>query len=106
MGAARGVTEEPLNGIDRRDFVRRARRWAGTAALAPSLAGLAACARPAAASTTRTARGSAAYGPLRPAGPELALPEGSSHVLLSVEGRPMSDGRPTPRAHDGMGLFQ
>ncbi|MDE2664099.1 MAG: DUF839 domain-containing protein [Gemmatimonadota bacterium] len=85
--------------------MRRAGRWAGTAALAPSLAGLAARARPAAASTRGTARGSAAYGPLRPAGPELALPEGFSYALLSVEGRPMSDGRPTPRAHDGMGLF-
>ena len=94
-----------LNRIDRRDFVRRAGRWAGTAALAPSLAGLAVRAGPAAGSTRGTARGSAGYGPLHPAGPELALPEGFSYVVLSVEGRPMSDGRPTPRAHDGMGLF-
>ncbi|MYL06939.1 MAG: DUF839 domain-containing protein, partial [Gemmatimonadales bacterium] len=99
------VTEEPLSKIDRRDFVRRAGRWAGAATLAPSLSGLAAWAGPAAASPRRTARGPAGYGPLRPAGPELALPEGFSYAVLGVEGRPMSDGRPTPRAHDGMGLF-
>ncbi len=83
--------------------MRRAGRWAGAAALAPSLSGLAACAG------RRTPSGSVAasagYGPLRAAGPELALPEGFSYAVLGVEGHPMSDGRPTPRAHDGMGLF-
>ena len=45
------------------------------------------------------------YGPLAPAGPELALPEGFRYRMFGVEGTPMSDGRPTPRAHDGMAAF-
>ena len=75
--------------------------------MAPSLAGLAARAAGLASARgpTVAAAGSAGYGPLHPAGPELALPEGFSYAVLGVEGHPMSDGRPTPRAHDGMGLF-
>lgn len=49
--------------------------------------------------------GDGAYGPLYPAGPELALPEGFQYVRLGVEGSMMSDGNPTPRAHDGMAAF-
>ncbi|MGH8975340.1 MAG: alkaline phosphatase PhoX, partial [Acidimicrobiia bacterium] len=45
------------------------------------------------------------YGALRPAGPELALPEGFSYVRFGGEGSPMSNGRPTPEAHDGMAAF-
>ncbi len=45
------------------------------------------------------------YGPLRPAGPELALPEGFSYVRFGGEGTPMSNGRPTPQVHDGMAAF-
>ena len=45
------------------------------------------------------------YGPLAPAGPELALPAGFEYAVIGVEGTPMADGRPTPRAHDGMGAF-
>ena len=86
--------------------MRRASRWAGVTALAPSLTGLAACASRAATPVRNgMARTSAGYGPLVRAGPELALPRGFSYSILSVEGRTMSDGRPTPRAHDGMGLF-
>ncbi|WP_420633531.1 alkaline phosphatase PhoX [Candidatus Palauibacter sp.] len=92
-----------MNRIARRDFVRQAGRWAGAAALAPSLSGLAACA--ARASAPAAASGARGYGPLRPAGRELALPEGFSYAVISMEGHLMSDGRPTPRAHDGMGLF-
>ncbi|WP_419950706.1 alkaline phosphatase PhoX [Candidatus Palauibacter sp.] len=96
-----------MSKIARREFVRQAGRLAGAAAMAPSLAGLQARAArgPSAPGPAHPAAGSAGYGPLRPAGPELALPEGFSYAVLSVEGRPMSDGRPTPRAHDGMGLF-
>lgn len=50
-------------------------------------------------------RGEGGYGPLRPAGPELALPTGFMYVLFGVEGSRMSDGNPTPRAHDGMAAF-
>ena len=46
------------------------------------------------------------YGPLAPAGPELALPAGFEYAVIGVEGTPMADGRPTPRAHDGMGAFR
>ncbi len=92
-----------MSKIARRDFVRQAGRLAGAAAVAPSLAGLAACAGRA--SVPGYPSPTVGYGPLRPAGGELALPEGFSYAVLSVEGRPMSDGRPTPRAHDGMGLF-
>jgi secreted PhoX family phosphatase len=53
----------------------------------------------------RTVRHHEGYGALREAGPELALPEGFSYVKLGVQGTPMSDGTPTPRAHDGMAAF-
>jgi secreted PhoX family phosphatase len=45
------------------------------------------------------------YGNLQPAGPELALPAGFMYRRFSVTGTPMSDGRPTPSAHDGMAAF-
>lgn len=77
-------------------------------ALAPSLQGLVAYGqrapsveggRPAA------AEGAGSYGPLVPAGPELALPAGFSYVTIGIEGSMMSDGNPTMRAHDGMAAF-
>ena len=46
------------------------------------------------------------YGPLIPKGPEIALPEGFQYRVLGVEGSVMSDGTPTPRAHDGMASFR
>ncbi|TQS42005.1 DUF839 domain-containing protein [Cryptosporangium phraense] len=49
--------------------------------------------------------GAGGYGPLRAAGPELALPRGFSYVKFGVAGTRMSDGLPTPRAHDGQALF-
>jgi secreted PhoX family phosphatase len=51
------------------------------------------------------APGNGGYGPLRPAGPELGLPEGFSYVRFGGEGTPMSNGRSTPGAHDGMAAF-
>lgn len=50
-------------------------------------------------------RGEGGYGPLQPAGPELALPAGFTYMMFGVEGTRMSDGNPTPRAHDGMAAF-
>jgi len=91
-----------LSGIHRREFLRRAGVYAGTAALAPSLSGLLACNGSVGTSSRNPSIG---YGPLEPAGPELALPKGFQYTLLSLEGQPMSDGSLTPRAHDGMGLF-
>ena len=49
--------------------------------------------------------GEGGYGPLYPAGPELALPKGFTYTMFGVEGWPLSDGRPTPHAHDGMAAF-
>ncbi len=49
--------------------------------------------------------GEGGYGPLYPEGPELALPRGFTYRLIGVEGSPMSDGRVTPHAHDGMAAF-
>ncbi|MGH8930286.1 MAG: PhoX family protein [Egibacteraceae bacterium] len=46
--------------------------------------------------------GEGGYGPLRPAGPELALPAGFTYAMFGVTGSMMSDGNPTPRAHDGL----
>lgn len=45
------------------------------------------------------------YGPLRKAGAELALPQGFQYRVLGVQGSRMSDGRETPRMHDGMAAF-
>ncbi len=95
----------------RRDFLRRSASVAGAALLAPSLAGLVACSRDvlpwvgAGRGIRRAGLGQGGYGPLRPAGPDLALPEGFSYVVLSSSGRPMSDGHPTPGAFDGMAAF-
>jgi uncharacterized repeat protein (TIGR03803 family) len=45
------------------------------------------------------------YGPLRPAGDDLALPPGFEYRVISTEGDRMDDGFPTPKAMDGMGAF-
>lgn len=47
----------------------------------------------------------AGYGPLRDAGPELALPADFQYRVIGVQGTPMSDGRATPPLHDGMAAF-
>jgi secreted PhoX family phosphatase len=46
--------------------------------------------------------GEGGYGHLYPAGPELLLPQGFQYRALGRQGAPMSDGRLTPAAHDGM----
>ncbi|MGH7458367.1 MAG: alkaline phosphatase PhoX [Longimicrobiaceae bacterium] len=88
--------------VTRRDFFRRAARVGTGALLAPSLQGLVACAR---LGRVSGGPGQGGYGPLVSTGPELALPAGFSYVMFGVEGDLMSDGNPTPRAHDGMGAF-
>ena len=95
----------------RRDFLRRAAGVASAALIAPSLSGLVARSRgilpqaPNAPPFRRAGLGEGGYGPLRPAGPELALPDGFSYSVLSSTGKPMSDGTPTPGAFDGMAAF-
>jgi len=53
----------------------------------------------------RVGAGKGGYGPLISAGEELSLPDGFSYTVLSTSGQPMSDGRPTPNAFDGMAAF-
>lgn len=96
---------------DRRDFLRRSARAAGVALVAPSLMGLVARSRGVLPETSdapafrRAGLGEGGYGPLRAAGPELELPEGFTYTVLSRNGKPMSDGTPTPGAFDGMAAF-
>ena len=85
---------------------------AGGAVLAPSLQGLVACAtsqRAARGGTpaapARAGRGDGGYGPIQPAGVELALPAGFAYTVLSTAGTAMSDGNPTPNSFDGMAAF-
>ena len=94
--------------VDRRLFLRASALAAGSLALSP-LRALAALGESAdgygPGPVSLRAAGAAAYGPLRPAGPELALPDGFTYVRFGGEGTPMSNGRPTPPAHDGMAAF-
>jgi secreted PhoX family phosphatase len=48
----------------------------------------------------------AGYGPLRPAGDDLALPAGFQYRVISNEGDLMDDEFPTPKAMDGMASFE
>ncbi|MGZ8469287.1 MAG: hypothetical protein ACXW61_07370, partial [Gemmatirosa sp.] len=74
----------------RREFLRQSARYAGSVPLlAPSLAGRVACSRgvvpsPASpAADRRAGLGAGGDGPLRPAGPEHAQPEGFRYTVLS-----------------------
>jgi secreted PhoX family phosphatase len=94
----------------RRDFLRRSAGLAGAFLIAPSLGGLVAYSRGIRSEASgpmalRASLGQGGYGPLRPAGPELALPDGFSYKVLSYTGKPMSDGNATPCAFDGMAAF-
>lgn len=93
--------------VDRRAFLGRTLRFGGGA-----LAGFSAlhAASSLASASSRAlhvaGRGEGGYGPLRPAGTELALPQGFHYVRFGVMGAPMDDGLLTPPAHDGMGAFE
>jgi secreted PhoX family phosphatase len=88
---------------DRREFLRRTAFGGAAAFFSPGL--LAALVRSTAGPASRAPTGDG-YGPLRPAGPELALPEGFEYAVIGRAGEPMSDGTPTPIAHDGMAAFE
>ncbi|MGH9000477.1 MAG: alkaline phosphatase PhoX [Acidimicrobiia bacterium] len=51
------------------------------------------------------APGNAGLGALRPAGRELALPPGFRYLRFGATGVPLTNGNPTPAAHDGMAAF-
>ena len=53
----------------------------------------------------KAGKGDGGYGPLSPAGAELALPAGFTYHMFGVEGSRMSDGNLTPKGHDGMAAF-
>ncbi|HLS47013.1 MAG TPA: alkaline phosphatase PhoX [Gemmatimonadales bacterium] len=93
---------------NRRSFLQQS--ISGAVLLAPSLQGLMACARATTAGDAGlrpavAGSGEGGYGPLRSAGPELALPAGFSYTVLTRTGKPMTDGTPTPGAFDGMAAF-
>jgi uncharacterized protein len=101
-----------MSHVDRRAFLRTSAKYAGGAIVAPSLLGLTACndalapvPSPARPSLARAGKGRGGYGPLVDAGPELKLPEGFRYRVLGRTGEPMSDGFPTPAAHDGMACY-
>ncbi|HSA56519.1 MAG TPA: alkaline phosphatase PhoX [Gemmatimonadaceae bacterium] len=90
----------------RRDFLRQSVLTG--IAISPSLAGLA-CVQATQGSdsdaTIRPEGSGGSYGELVSAGPELALPPDFKYVMFGAEHTPMSDGTPTPGAHDGMAAF-
>lgn len=82
-------------GIGRRTFLR----GTGAAVALSALMAATANAQPA-------RPGAGGYGPLQPApGGELLLPAGFTYVAFGRTGEIMSDGLPTPGAHDGMAAF-
>ena len=103
--------------LDRRSFLRSAVKVGGAAALAPSLAGLAACNDAPVApgpqlhrgGIPRAGRGFGGYGPLAvsPDVPELLIPEGFNVVKLSTTFQPslVDPSYKVPAAVDGMAAF-
>ncbi len=99
-----------MSPLDRRAFLARSAALGGLAFIPRSVRGLAAASRDSlfaghGAGTLRAYLGEGGYGPLYPAGPELALPKGFEYVRFGTVDDPMSDGNPTPIAHDGMAAF-
>jgi secreted PhoX family phosphatase len=98
-----------MTALDRRRFLGRSAAVAGGAlAGSASLPGLVARAE---GNTGTAGRGRGGYGPLSPRASKntgevlLALPAGFGYTVFGRTGTPMSDGRPTPPAHDGMAAY-
>ena len=98
-----------MSGLDRRSFLK-----AGSATLLATTGLQAISTRMAEAAPGRRVgprNARADYGPLSPAVAVntrdrwLSLPAGFSYSVFGKTGAPMSDGRRSPRAHDGMGAF-
>ncbi|HJU65318.1 MAG TPA: alkaline phosphatase PhoX [Gemmatimonadaceae bacterium] len=99
-----------MSTLDRRRFLQRSATLTGGIFLAPSLEGLVHWSRDAAGldarrPVRRAYLGDGGYGPLREAGQDLDLPDGFTYVVIGTAGTTMSDGNPTPAAHDGMAAF-
>lgn len=99
--------------IDRRSFLRAGGMAAGMAVFGGTALQVLTARAAEAAPGAGPARPGANvdYGPIQPAAALntgdrwLALPDGFEYTILTKTGTPMSDGTPTPRAHDGMGSF-
>ena len=96
--------------VDRRSFLKAGGVTAGTLLGSTGLQAISMrMAEAAPGSRRRDAR--ADYGPIAPTRAVntrdvwLALPDGFEYSVFSTTGGTMTDGRPTPRAHDGMGAF-
>ena len=89
--------------LNRRQFFARSAVAAGTASLGGGL--FEALVARAAFAGEAQGRAGVGYGPLRPAGDDLALPAGFQYRVIANEGDPMDDGFPTPKAMDGMAAF-
>lgn len=97
-----------LSQVNRRTFLRHAATAGGAALAFESLVARAALV---AGDPAVLAAKSFGYGALSPARTKntgetlLALPPGFEYTVFGRTGSKMSDGRPTPRAHDGMAAF-
>lgn len=98
--------------LDRRSFLGRSALVAGGVVLgAGSAAGLAARAANAGTGPQLARRGHGSYGALAPRPAEndgvtyIELPEGFRYTAFGQTGTPMTDGKPTPPAHDGMAAY-
>lgn len=110
------TVEKHAVGVDRRSFLRVGGMAAGAAIFGGTALQIL-TARAAEGAPQDSGRGTGRpggnvdYGPIAPAAALntgdswLALPAGFEYTILTRTGAPMSDGAPTPRAHDGMGSF-
>ena len=95
--------QQKRSSLNRRQFFARSAVAAGATSLGGGLFD-ALVARSAFAGEAQGRTG-VGYGPLRPAGDDLALPPGFQYRVIANEGDPMDDGFPTPKAMDGMAAF-
>jgi secreted PhoX family phosphatase len=96
-----------MSGVDRRAFLRAGAVLGGAWAAGPfkALEALAQSVELTGQTLALPAAGNTDYGPIRGAGRHLDLPAGFSYVKFGEEDVPMSNGRRTPPAHDGMAAF-
>ncbi len=101
-----------MSTLDRRSFLKAGGATVGATLLgSTALQTLSLRLADAAPGGRRRPGGRVDYGRLRPTAARntgerwLALPAGFSYTVLTSTGAPMTDGTPTPRAHDGMGAF-